>query len=131
MILTDGSTPIALPDGLAWIDEMSWSPIVQSADHSITGALLVQAGTRQAGRPITLQASEKEGWKGCTRAIVEQIKAWGSIAGKQLSLTRNGITYAVIFRHHEPDAIQARPLGDLVTISPTHPHILTLKLMVI
>jgi hypothetical protein len=45
---------IALPDTLVWEDEFTWSPVAQSAEYGLTGALIVQAAARLAGRPITL-----------------------------------------------------------------------------
>ena len=45
---------LPLPDDLLWADEHAWSPAVASTSYLITGALLIQSATRQAGRPITL-----------------------------------------------------------------------------
>ena len=45
---------LPLPDDLLWSDEHAWSPAVASTSYLITGALLIQSATRQAGRPITL-----------------------------------------------------------------------------
>lgn len=39
---------------LVWIDEFSWSPIVQSFEYSIEGSLLLTEYSKLAGRPITL-----------------------------------------------------------------------------
>ena len=51
--LADGAT-LTLPDDLLWSDEYAWTPTVASTSYLITGALLIQWATRQAGRPITL-----------------------------------------------------------------------------
>ena len=46
---------IQIPRGLVWVDEHDWTPVESATEYSITGALLVDAGTRLAGRPITLE----------------------------------------------------------------------------
>ena len=51
-----------LPDGLRWLDEFGWSPVAQSTAQSLTGALLVQEGTRTAGRPLTLSGGINYAW---------------------------------------------------------------------
>ena len=127
--LSDGATTVTLPAGLAWTDEFEWSPVQQAVEPSITGALIIQIGTQQSGRPITLQASEKEGWLNSPRTLVQQLHAWAKTPGQQLTLTRNGTAYTVIWRHHDAPPLVARPLGDIITDTPDHPHILTLKLM--
>ena len=48
---------LALPAGMIWQDEFDWSPALSAQEYSLTGALVIDAGTRQAGRPITLAAS--------------------------------------------------------------------------
>jgi len=53
--LTYNATTAHLSDRLAWTDEYSWSPVVQATAPSTTGALLVDVGVLQAGRPITLE----------------------------------------------------------------------------
>ena len=50
----DTGVALPLPDDLLWSDEHAWSPAVANASYLITGALLIQSATRQAGRPITL-----------------------------------------------------------------------------
>ena len=68
---------LLLPDDLLWSDEHAWSPAVASTSYLITGALLIQSATRQAGRPITLVGAPDMAW--VTRATVEQLRAWSAI----------------------------------------------------
>ena len=68
---------LPLPDDLLWADEHAWSPAVASTSYLITGALLIQSATRQAGRPITLVGAPDMAW--VTRATVEQLRAWAAI----------------------------------------------------
>ena len=58
---TTGKT-IQLEDGFFWSDE-NWSEIEQNQEYAISGALIIQEGRKQAGRPITLQPANKtKGW---------------------------------------------------------------------
>ena len=110
IILSDGVTSIDLPDDLWWADRHSWTPVEQTVATSITGAAIVDIGTRLNGRPITLQGDEEHAW--IYYSIVSQLKAWGDIPGKLLSLTLAGTTYDVVFRHHEKPAIDVYPIVD-------------------
>lgn len=53
---------LALPDGLRWSDEFTWSPLQATRDYSLTGALILQTAERLAGRPITLIGGERWAW---------------------------------------------------------------------
>jgi hypothetical protein len=53
---------LALPDGLRWSDEFTWSPLQTTRDYSLTGALILQSAERLAGRPITLIGGERWAW---------------------------------------------------------------------
>jgi hypothetical protein len=53
---------LPLPDDLLWTDEHAWTPTVASTSYLITGALLIQSATRQAGRPITLVGAADMAW---------------------------------------------------------------------
>ena len=73
------STTVTLPDALSWADEYAWSPVEQAKTYTTTGALLIEEGVKQAGRPITLEGSEDSTW--CTRALVDQLHAWAATPG--------------------------------------------------
>ena len=125
--LSDGTVTVSLPDDLDWADELSWSPVQQSAEASITGAMIVQIGTRESGRPITLEAD-------ATRYVsgdgIAHLHAWSQTAGQQLTLTLRGIARNVIFRHHDAPAFTAREIyGRVPTLDGTQYYELTLKLM--
>ena len=56
------SETIQIEDGFFWSDE-NWAVIEQNQEYAISGALIIQEGRKQAGRPITLQPSNKtKGW---------------------------------------------------------------------
>lgn len=53
---------VALPYHLNWVNEQEWTPFVQTTEYSLTGALIVQHGEKQAGRPVTLAGADNRGW---------------------------------------------------------------------
>ena len=106
--LTDGVTTVTFSDDLVWADEFAWAPVEQTVDRTITGALIVQAGARVAGRPITLAAEDdSSGW--ITRGALDQFKVWAGIPGRVLTLNYRGEAHTVIWRHQDT-AIDAAPV---------------------
>ena len=104
---TPSATTVTLPDALNWADEYTWSPVEQTKTYTTTGALLIEEGVKQAGRPITLEGNEDRTW--CTRALVDQLHAWAATPGIVLALTLRGTTRDVTF-DHEKGALQGLPV---------------------
>jgi len=104
---TPSSTTVTLPDALNWSDEYTWSPVQQSKTYTTTGALLIEEGVMQAGRPITLEGQIDATW--CTRALVDTLRAWAATAGIVLTLTLRGVARSVTF-DHEKGALQGLPV---------------------
>ena len=104
---TESSITLTLPDALSWADEYTWSPVEQTKTYTTTGALLIEEGVKQAGRPITLEGSEDRTW--CTRAVVDQLHAWARTAGIVLVLTLRGVAHSVTF-DHERGALLGLPV---------------------
>lgn len=104
---TASSTSITLPDALSWADEFTWSPVVQNKTYTTTGALLIEEATRQAGRPITLEGTIDRTW--CTRALVNQLRAWAAVPGMTLQLVLRATPRTVAF-DHEKGALQGLPV---------------------
>lgn len=116
--LTSGATTITLPADLYWADEVAWSPVLQTAERTITGAVILQTATRIGGRPITLQAPDESScW--APRSDVEQLMAWAAVAGLQLTLTLRGTSRTVVLRHQDGAAVQARPIAHMSDVQPT------------
>lgn len=106
--LTVGATTIALNEDLFWVDENDWHPVEQTSERTITGALVVQAAGRVAGRPITLQPEDDR--SGATSlATLTQLRNWAAVPGQVLELTLRGVSRSVIFRHHDGAAVEAKP----------------------
>jgi len=108
---TDTSATIILPDDLFWQDE-AWSPVVQSAERSLTGALILQEATRVAGRPITLSGYSGQGGQGSaiTKAKGDELLAWAAIACLPMTLERLGVTYNVRWNHASGSPVSLVPI---------------------
>lgn len=122
---TLGSIPI--PRGLVWVDEFNWHPVLRSAEYSITGALLLDAATRQAGRPITLQGSEDAGWLPRTTLLALYALAENASATHTLTLA-DGRTYTVAFAAGDTP-IEAAPLARPELPPAAWPYIATIRLI--
>ncbi|CAJ0692222.1 MULTISPECIES: hypothetical protein [Ralstonia] len=122
---------LLLPDDLLWSDEHAWTPAVASASYLITGALLIQSATRQAGRPITLVGAPDMAW--VTRVTVEQLRAWAAIpvgnnTGRFALTFADGRSFSVAFRHAET-AIEAEPVLGIPARADTDFYRLTLRFL--
>lgn len=122
--LASGTTTLHLPGSLEWADEYDWSPVVQEAGYSLTGALVVEASAKQAGRPITLKSGDDRGW--VTRATVDQLQAWAGSPGKVMTLTLRGQARQVIFRHQD-GALEAQPVLFWADPADTDYYTITLR----
>jgi hypothetical protein len=128
--LFSGAT-LALPDDLLWSDENGWSPVVSSVSYLITGALLVQSATRQAGRDITLVGAADMAW--VTRSVVNVLREWAalpldSVTGRFELTLMDGRMFTVAFRHAD-GALEAEPITGFPARSDFDFYRITLKLM--
>jgi hypothetical protein len=122
---------LVLPDDLLWSDEHAWSPAVSSVSYLLTGALLVQSATRQAGRPITLVGAPDMAW--VTRALVDTLYSWAAIplsatAGRFELTLSDARVFTVAFRHADT-AVEAEPVTGFPARAATDFYRLTLRLM--
>ena len=128
--LADGAA-IALPDDLLWSDEHAWTPAVASVSYLLTGALLVQSATRQAGRPITLTGPIDMAW--VTRAVITTLHTWAAVpldtdSGRfELTLADERV-FTVAFRHADT-AIEAEPVLGFPARSDADFYRLTLRFL--
>jgi hypothetical protein len=128
--LTDG-VALTLPDDLLWSDEHAWTPAVASLSYLITGALLVQSATRQAGRPITLVGAMDMAW--VTRSVITTLYDWAAVplssdTGRfELTLT-DARVFTVAFRHADT-ALEAEPVAGFPARSESDFYRLTLRLI--
>ena len=128
--LLTGAT-LTLPDDLLWSDEHSWSPVASSVSYLITGSLLVQSATRQAGRSITLVGAPDMAW--VTRAVVNVLRQWAAlpladVAGRFELTLLDSRMFTVAFRHAD-GAIEAEPVKGFPARSDTDFYRIALQLM--
>lgn len=125
-LLADGVTVNLNPD-LVWSDEWDYTPVQESVDPSVTGALIIQTGVLQKGRPFTLQPEgDDSGWM--KLSDVQQLRAWAAVPGKQFVLTIRGLSYTVKFRHTDK-GFEARPVKHMRDLDPDDYYLCTIRLM--
>ena len=111
------SETIQLEDGFFWSDE-NWSVIQQNQEYAISGALIVQEGRKQAGRPITLQPANKtKGW--IKLRDLNRLRLWQNLQ-EQFTLRfqwpHDKREFKVIFNHAQ-GALEAKPIKDSPAVS--------------
>ena len=118
---------LTLPDDLQWTDEHLWTPAVASASYLLTGALLIESATRQAGRPITLQAPDDMAW--VSRTTVDRLYEWASVPERTFELQLvDGRALSVAFRHQD-GAIEALPVLGFGGLAPDSRWRVAIRLM--
>ena len=108
--LTYDGTTLELSDRLQWTDEYDWSRVEQSTEYGITGALIVDVGERQEGRPITLDGTSTAAWT--PREQCDTLQAWADLPGAQFTLVVRGVARNVIFDQKKA-GFSAKPLWRL------------------
>lgn len=127
MQLVAGSTTIDIPNDLEWVNEYGWSEVEQSTDRSVTGALIVEHGTKTAGRPITLQGRDDQGW--VSRSTLDALYSLAAVPGQVMTLTNaEGNVYSVIF-DHTAGAIEARRAYFITPANASTDYAVTLRFL--
>lgn len=125
---------IALPADLEWPNRIIGWAVGQDVQTAVTGALIVQEGTRQAGRPITL-ASGNDGneWHGIVDYAVAQALLAAANAGGVYTLTIPTVdgTEVHTVRWDAADPITARELIKVYPPGPQDWWAITLKFIVV
>lgn len=109
---------IEIPEDVWWSDEFAWSDIEQATEYSVTGALIIDVGIRQAGRKITLQSNPRGGW--VPRSTVLDLQAQRGNPGGTYTLSlADGREYTVAHDHSRSlEAEPVRPAADMAGITP-------------
>jgi hypothetical protein len=100
--ITVGGTTVTLDHPLLWVDEFAFQVVRQTRRLTVTGAQIVQAGARQAGRPVTLASG---GW--VRRAQLLQLQTWREQPGLVLQVSPRGGAPMSCAWDHEAGAIDA------------------------
>jgi len=114
--LANGATTLTLPPDLIWVDRLTWSPVAQATERSITGALIVDAAARTNGRAITLKGEGDSAW--IELALLQTLRTWSETPGLQMQLTW-GLDAArtVIFDHGSDETSNAMAMDAVVAYS--------------
>ena len=99
---------LTLPDSLQWSDRDSFSPVIQATATTLGGGTAVFSQTRIDGRPVTLEAEDGITW--LDQDTVEAIQAMAAQAGASFTLTWESESFTVMFRHHDPPAVDLNPI---------------------
>lgn len=118
--------PLTLPKDLAWTDEFTWQQVLQTAEYSTTGALILDSWGKQAGRPITLVGNETRAW--CKRDVLKTLRQWASQPGTTFTLSLRGETRSVVF-NHEAGAVDAEALVDYSEPTDDDFYIITIRFL--
>ena len=119
---------IELPRGMLWVDEFNWTAVEKTVERSITGAQIIDVVARIAGRPITLEAVEDQGW--IHRATLLAVQALVDAPGGQYPLRlADGREFTVQFAAEDP--IAAAPVSRPELPAGTHPYVATLRLITV
>ena len=118
MAITLGA--ITLPATLVWEDEFSWTPVEQSSEYSLTGALILQTATKLAGRTITLvgQSDGLDHTAWISRANLIILKTALDVAGATFTLTLHD---ARTFTVSANGPVKATPLPAYKSMLPANP----------
>jgi hypothetical protein len=119
MAITLGA--ITLPDTLVWEDEFTWSPVAQSTEYSLDGALIIQESARQAGRPITL-VGKSDGTAhtgGITLTNLRLLQTALNVLGATWTLTLHDARAFTVAVRDNP--LEAEPLPVYRSFFPANP----------
>ena len=119
---------VQLENGFLWSDEFDWKLIEQNQERAIDGTLIIQEGKKKSGRPITLSASDGQGW--IKRSDLSVIQDWSALQDEQFTLVfeypHDTRQFNVIFNHAD-GAINAKPVMGFPTVSEGDFYEVTLK----
>ncbi len=120
---------LQIPRGMVWSDEFGWSRVEKSLEYSLTGAALIDAGVRLAGRPITLQGEVDAGWirRGALAAL--QALAEANPIGAHALVLADGRSFTVQFAPGL--AVEGKPLARPELPAEDYPYIATLRLITV
>ena len=121
---------LTLPSGLVWSDELTWTPVQQSQEYSLTGALLLEISEKQAGRPITLtgQSSGRDYTAWITRSDLLTLKAALEVPGATFTLTLHDARTFTVMAAESPLDVEPLPIyGSFAPANPTENRRYVLK----
>lgn len=120
---------VELDDQFEWEDEFEWDAVAQAQDRSLSGALVVQYGSKTCGRPITLKAN---GGAWTPLSAVRQLEAMRDEPGRVMQLTlADARVFHVMFNRDGGTPLEARPIERLVNPPSDHPYDVSIRLITV
>lgn len=104
---------ITLNPDMVWREQFTSQTVAQSVRRTLGGVPVIFSGNLQKGAPITLSATEVNGGPVAgllKKSVVDSIMALAEVAGATYTLTYNGTSYTVMFRHDDPPAVDMEPM---------------------
>jgi hypothetical protein len=99
---------VELNKSLLWLERAYSEGVGQEVRRTLGGKVVLFAQALSKGVNITLEARERQGW--LTKAQADAVKALAATPGASYVLDVNGETHNVVFRHHEPPAVELEQL---------------------
>ncbi len=108
---------ITLDNEMRWIDELQYEALASSSVRTLAGGLYrTSRALSAAGRPITLQGSEKDGWQLGT--TIAALRALAFTQGLTLPVYLGGTTYQCRFRQNmEGNGVAFKRVNDSAPLS--------------
>lgn len=99
LMRNDTGATVTIPQDIQWIDEYDWSAVAQTQPvYSLGGSVLIQQGTKLAGRPITLSGD----WVWFYKSVIDTLREWSDVPELEMTLIHyDGRKFNVCFRTHE------------------------------
>lgn len=118
----------SLPTDLVWINEFEWTPVEQSEEYTLNGALIFDSGIKQAGRPITLEGGVDAAWleRGELKTLYAKLD---DDAAMTLTLG-DGRVFTVRF-DHKNQPIESEPIIDYAVPEDEDKYTLTVRFITV
>jgi hypothetical protein len=97
-----------LNPNMLWPDRDSYSNVVQQRARTLGGTQVVWSQPSYAGRPITLEAVEDQGW--LTKEQKDAVVAMADVPGGVYTLVVGAVSYSVMFNQTEGSPVEFSPL---------------------
>lgn len=120
---------LQIPRGMVWSDEFGWNPVEKSLEYSVTGAALIDAGVRLAGRPISLQGEADAGWIARGGLVALQALNAADPVGEHALVLADGRSFTVQFAPGL--AVEGKPLARPELPVDDYPYVATVRLITV
>ncbi len=120
---------LTLPDNFIWVNEFEWSPVAQSTERSLTGALVVSEREKSYGRSIVLGDGENS-WLP-RQQLGELFVLSAPLNHKMPLVLPDGRRFTVIFDRSSGSPLEAYPVHPVSQPSDADFYGVVIRLMTI